>query len=73
MPRTALNKRNKRNIEAQFALADRVLNGINESIDAQIERACNLEVERALALYRAGKATLHDADKVLEEARRRVG
>ena len=57
-------------MEAQLVLAEPVLKGVHESIDGQIERACNLEAEHALALYKTGKATLQDADEVRKEADR---
>lgn len=73
MPRSVSDKVRKPPIESQFALADRVLRGLNKSIDAQMERARDLEVEHARALYKSGKATIRDGRVVIEEARRRVG
>lgn len=73
MSRTAQTKRRNQSVEAQLALAARALKGAKRGIDAQIERACELEVEHALALYKCGKASLHDAEEVMAEARRRVG
>jgi len=73
MPKTTRGKRNKQSIEAQFALAERVLKGIHKSIDEEIERARDLEVEHALALYKAGKNPTFDGDEIIQQARRRVG
>jgi len=73
MPRTIPHKRQRQSIEAQLALAERVLKGVNKSIDEQIQRAQDLEVERALALYKCGKATLQDWNEMMEQARRAVG
>lgn len=73
MPRTIPPKRQRQSVEAQFALAERVLRNINKSIDQQLERARDLEVEHALALYKSGKATLQDGDAVIQQARRRIG
>ena len=72
MSHTTPRTRTKQSIEAQFALAERVLKGIHQRIDEDLERACDLEVKHALALYRAGKATLRDVDEVIAEARRRI-
>lgn len=73
MQRTTTGKRSKQSIEAQFALAARVLKGIHRSIDAQIEQARDLEIENDLALYKAGKNPLCDGAESIQEARRRVG
>ena len=73
MPNTSRKNRRRESTEAHFALAQRVLKGLHASIDADIERACDLEVEHALALYKAGKATLQDADEVMQQVRRRIG
>jgi hypothetical protein len=73
MPKTTQGKKARPSVESQLALAERVLKGVHKSIDEQIERACDLEVAHAMALYRSGKATLQDADEVMKEARRRVG
>lgn len=73
MPQTTHRKRTKLSIEAQFALSERVLKGIHKQIDEDLERACDLEVKHALALYRAGKSTVSDIDDVIAEAKRRVG
>jgi hypothetical protein len=63
----------RHSIEAQFALSEKVLKGIHKKIDEDLERARDLEVKHALALYRAGKTTLHEIDDVIAEAKRRVG
>ncbi len=73
MPRTAQPKRHRQSIEAQIALADRILRGLHKSIDEKIERARDLEVERALALYKAGKNPACDGDEFIQQMRRRVG
>jgi hypothetical protein len=73
MPRTIPHKRQRQSIEAQLALANRVINGLHKSIDETIDQVRDLEVRRALALYKSGKATLHDADEIMQEARRRIG
>jgi hypothetical protein len=72
MPRSRQSKRARRTIEAKGALAKRVIQRLHKTIDDQIERACDLEVQFAWALYRCGKAELVDADVVMREARRRV-
>jgi hypothetical protein len=73
MPQTTHRKQNRQSAAAHLALTSRVLKGLNKSIDEQIELACELECERALALYRTGKVTLHDADVIMKEARQRIG
>lgn len=73
MPHTTQRNRTKQSIEAQFALAERVLKGLHKRIDENIERARDLEVEHALALYKSGKATLQDGEEIIQQARRRVG
>jgi len=72
MPRTNIKGRSKPSLDEQFAMAERVLRGINKSIDDEIDRARDLEVEHARALYRSGKATLHDANDVIDQARQRI-
>jgi len=73
MPQTTHRKRSQQSIEAQLALAERVLKSVHKSIDEQIERTRDLEIERDLALYKAGKNPLCDGDAMFREARRRVG
>jgi len=73
MQKSGQSKRARPSVEVQLALAERVLKSVHKSIDDQIERACDLEVQHALALYRSGKAELQDAAQVMKEARRRVG
>jgi len=73
MPQTIRKKRLKPTIEAQLALAERVLRGVHKQIDDEIERACQLECEHALALYRTGKNPICDGEESIREARRRVG
>ena len=73
MPRTTTDKRRRQSIDAQFALAERVLRGLNKSIDEQADRARDLEVEHARTLLKSGRTTLHDAKDVIDEARRRIG
>lgn len=72
MPQISRRKNRRSSIDAQFALSERVLKGIHKQIDEDIERACDLEVKHALALYRAGKATLRDVDDLIAEAKRRI-
>ena len=73
MSKTATHKVRKQSIEAQFALAERVIRNLHQSIDEQIERAQDLEVQRAMALYKSGKATLRDWKQMMAKARRIVG
>ena len=73
MPKAVPTKRTKQNIEAQFALAERVLRGIDKSIDEQLERRRDLEVAHAIALHKSGKADVIDGDTMIREARRRIG
>jgi hypothetical protein len=73
MPKTTQGKRTKQSVEAQLALAERVLKGVNRTIDEQIQRAQDLEVEHALTLYKCGKATLLDGKEVIKQATRLVG
>jgi hypothetical protein len=73
MPRILHAKKRTHSIDAQFALAERVLRGLNHSIDAQLERARDLEVEHAQALHKSGRASLHNANEIIKKARRRVG
>lgn len=73
MPQTTHRKRNKLSIEAQIALSERILKGLHKSLDEEIERACELEAEHAVALYKAGKNPLCDGNESIQEARRRVG
>jgi len=48
-----------------MALVDRVLKGEHKSLDEQLDRDCNLEVKQAVALYRTGKSTIQDPEKVM--------
>jgi uncharacterized coiled-coil protein SlyX len=73
MPKTIRAAKRTQSIEAQFAMAERVLTGLNKTIDAQLDRARDLEVEHARALYKSGKATVRNGREIIEEARRRVG
>jgi exonuclease VII small subunit len=73
MPHAARTALSNRSLERQFTAVERALRTLNRSIDAQVERARDLEVEQAVTLYRAGKATLHDGSEVIQQARRRVG
>ncbi|MFT3784781.1 MAG: addiction module protein [Tepidisphaeraceae bacterium] len=70
MQKSGQAKRRRPSVEAQLALAERVLKSVHKGIDEQIERACKLEVQQAIALYRAGKAEFQNADDVMAEARR---
>jgi len=73
MPKTIRGTKRTQSIEAQFAMAERVLSGLNKTIDAQLDRARDLEVEHARSLYKSGRASVRDGREVIEEARRRVG
>jgi hypothetical protein len=73
MPQTTHRKRVKPSVAAQLALAERVLRGVHKQIDEEINRACALECEHALALYKTGKNPICDGAESLREARRRVG
>ena len=73
MPRTIPHKRHRQSVEAQLALAERVLRNLHKSIDQQLERARDLEVEHAVVLYKSGKATLQDGNEIIQQALRRVG
>ena len=53
-------------------MAERAMRSLHKSIDRQIERARDLEVQHALALYKSGKTELHDASNVIKQARQRV-
>ena len=72
MTRLLQPKRHRPSIEEQLALANRVLNGLHKSLDETIEQMRDLEVKRAIALYKSGKATLQDADEIMRQARRRI-
>ncbi|MDR3574875.1 MAG: hypothetical protein P4L50_13510 [Anaerolineaceae bacterium] len=73
MPQTTQRKRQKPSIEAQIALAERVLKGLHKSLDEEIARTRDLEIEHDLALYKAGRNPLCDGNASIQEARRRVG
>ena len=73
MPQTTHKKRTKPSIEAQLALAERVLRGVNKQIDEEIERSCRLECQHAWAAYRSGKNPICDGNESIREARRRIG
>ena len=72
MPRTVplQKQRTSMSVEDQLALAECVLRGASQSIDEQVQRAQDLEVERALLLYKSGKASLQDSKSVFDLARR---
>jgi hypothetical protein len=73
MPQTTHRRRSKPTIEAQLALAERVLKGLHKSLDEGIEHTRDLEIEHDLALYKAGKNPVCDGNESIREARRRVG
>jgi hypothetical protein len=73
MPETTHKKRKKSSVEAQLALAARVLRGVHKQIEAEMDQSCELECEHALALYRAGKNPIIDGEESIREARSRVG
>lgn len=73
MPKTTSTQRNRHLAEERLALATRVLKGLHKSIDEQIEMARDAEVEQALALLETGKAKFVSYEKMMEEARKRIG
>ena len=73
MPQTTQRKRTKQSIEAQLALAERVLRGARKQIDEELDQVCQLECEHAFALYKIGKNPAIDANESIREARRRIG
>ena len=72
MPHASHKKRELPSAAEQAAFAARILKGLNKSIDKQIEITRDLQIEYDLALYRAGKNPLLDADECIKEARRRI-
>ncbi len=73
MPQATRRNRTKQSIETQFALAERVLKGLHKTLEQEIERARDLQIEHDLALYKAGKNPVCDGDESIRGARRRVG
>lgn len=73
MPKTTPAQRNRHLAEERLAFATRVLKGLHKSIDEQIELARDAEVEQALALLEAGKAKFVSHEKMMQEARKRIG
>ena len=73
MPKTSHSKRTKQSIEAQIALSARVLKGLHQSLEEDIERARDLQIEHDLAAYKAGKNPICDGAESIREARRKVG
>ncbi|MTI89012.1 MAG: addiction module antitoxin RelB [Balneolaceae bacterium] len=61
-----LNKRDK------ARLADKLLQSIHGKIDPEIEQAWIDEVQKRKESLKSGKATLHSAMDVLNEARKRI-
>lgn len=66
-------KHRAQSIEAQFAQAERAYQRLNKSIDQHLERAQDLEAQRAIALYKSGKAKVFDLDESIRQARQLVG
>jgi hypothetical protein len=73
MPKTTSTQPNRHLAKERLAFATRVLKGLHKSIDEQIEMARDAEVEQALALLEAGKAKFISHEKMMQEARKRIG
>ena len=73
MSRALQPKNRRQSIEAQFANAERAFQRLNKTIDAQLERAQDLEVQRAIALYKSGRAKVYDMDESIRQARQLAG
>lgn len=73
MPKTTSTQRNRHLAEERLAFATRVLKGLHKSIDEQIDLARDAEVEQALALVETGKAKFVSHEKMMQEARKRIG
>jgi hypothetical protein len=73
MQKSSQKRTLRQSVDAQLALAARVLKSVHMGIDEQIERARDLEVEHAIALYKAGKNPIVEGVDLIAEARRRLG
>ena len=73
MPQTNQKLRSRPSTRVHIALTERAIKGLNKSIDEDIARARDLEMEHDLALYRAGKNPVCDGEESIREARKRVG
>ncbi len=51
-------------------LVDLLLDSLTESPDPEVEEAWRREIRQRVAAYERGEAVLHDADEVLDEAKR---
>lgn len=51
-------------------LVDLLLDSFEQSGDPQVEEAWRQEIGSRVAAYERGKAVLHDADDVMDEAKR---
>lgn len=51
-------------------LVDLLLDSLADSPDPEVEEAWRLEIRRRVAAYERGEAKLHDADEVMDEAKR---
>lgn len=51
-------------------LVDLLLDSLEDAPDPQVEEAWRVEIQRRVAAYERGDASLYDADEVMEEARR---
>ena len=72
MRKSVQARKGRESVDTQLALAARVLKSVHKGIDDQLERACELEVQHTIALYRAGKTELQNADEIMAEAYRRL-
>ena len=70
MTRLLQPKRRPQSIEAQFVQAERAYRCLIQTIDTQLERAQDLEVQRAIALYKSGRAKVYDLDDSIAQARK---
>jgi len=73
MPRTTPRKRTRLTVEAQIALAERILKRLHKSIDAQIEKTRDLDIDKAIALHKAGQNPVIDGKEMMKEARIMIG
>jgi len=73
MNRTLQPRSRRQSIETQFTKAEQAYRRLNKAIDEQLERAQDLEVQRAIALYKSGKARTYDLDESIREARQLAG
>ena len=60
------------NIKDKARLADKLLQSIHGKIDPEIEQAWIDEVQKRKKSLKSGKASLHSASDVLNEAKKRL-